>query len=159
MCNVQQADVALRPGPSVCRSLFGPVDHAELSRELHSRLREMEEESNRRWDFDFQRGVPLSSSRYVWEESREDTVPAFYRAPPRLRATISTPESTDDTQTANNSTPMPAIGASLPPLPNLAPATAPSLPPMPAALTSLPLMPANGARLPPATAPSLPALN
>ncbi|XP_063802377.1 cyclin-dependent kinase inhibitor 1B-like [Pseudophryne corroboree] len=82
MCNVQQAEGATRPGPPVCRNLFGPVDHAELSRELRSRLREMREESSRRWDFDFQRGVPLPSSRYAWEESRLEAVPAFYRETP-----------------------------------------------------------------------------
>ncbi|XP_069824179.1 cyclin-dependent kinase inhibitor 1C [Dendropsophus ebraccatus] len=81
MCNVQRAEGAPRPGTGACRSLFGPVDHAELRRELHARLREMEEDSSRRWDFDFQRGVPLPSSRYVWEESGEETVPPFYRTP------------------------------------------------------------------------------
>lgn len=101
MCNVQQAEVAPRPGPAVCRSLFGPVDHAELSRELHSRLREIEEESSRRWDFDFYREVPLPSSRYVWEERGGDSVPAFYRAPHRVRGT-DTLQGPGDTQTAPN---------------------------------------------------------
>lgn len=138
MCNVQQAEVAPRPGPSVCRSLFGPVDRAELSRELRSRLREMEEESSRRWDFDFHRGVPLPSSRYVWEESGGDSVPAFYRAPHRARGT--TLHGPGDTQTepsaslwsqpvtstqtapsANSSAPnasQPATSASTQPAPN-----------------------------------------
>ncbi|XP_072278297.1 cyclin-dependent kinase inhibitor 1C [Pyxicephalus adspersus] len=101
MCNVQQAEVAPRPSSSVCRSLFGPVDHEELRRELHSRLREMEEENSRRWDFDFQRGVPLPSSRYVWEESREDTVPTFYRLAQRLRRTN---DATQNAQPALNTT-------------------------------------------------------
>ncbi|KAM4017137.1 cyclin-dependent kinase inhibitor 1C [Anomaloglossus baeobatrachus] len=90
MCNVQRAEGAPRPGTGACRSLFGPVDHTELSRELHARLREMQDESRRRWDFDFQRGVPLPSSRYIWEESGEDTVPQFYRTP----RTPATPERT-----------------------------------------------------------------
>ncbi|XP_069596617.1 cyclin-dependent kinase inhibitor 1C [Ranitomeya imitator] len=81
MCNVQRAEGAPRPGTGACRSLFGPVDHAELSRELHTRLREAQEESRRRWDFDFQRGAPLPSSRFAWEESGEDAVPQFYRTP------------------------------------------------------------------------------
>ncbi|XP_075044479.1 cyclin-dependent kinase inhibitor 1C [Mixophyes fleayi] len=92
MCNVQRAEGAPRPGPPVCRNLFGPVDHAELSRELRCRLREMQEESSRRWDFDFQRGVPLPSSRYVWEESGVETVPAFYRTPQCVHPKLSPPE-------------------------------------------------------------------
>ncbi|XP_075693171.1 cyclin-dependent kinase inhibitor 1B-like [Rhinoderma darwinii] len=81
MCDVQRAEGAPRPGSKVCRRLFGPVDHVELSRELHARLREMQEQSSRRWDFDFQTGTPLPSSRYTWQESGEETVPQFYRTP------------------------------------------------------------------------------
>lgn len=95
MCNVQRAEGAPRPG--TCRSLFGPVDHVELSRELHARLREMQEESSRRWDFDFQRGVPLPSSRFAWEESGEETVPGFYKTP----RTSATPESAPPTLTSS----------------------------------------------------------
>ncbi|XP_077309634.1 cyclin-dependent kinase inhibitor 1C [Lithobates pipiens] len=157
MCNVQQAEVAPRPGPSVCRSLFGPVDHAELSRELHSRLREMEEESNRRWDFDFHRGVPLPSSRYVWEERGGDSVPAFYRAPHRARSTSSTlhgpgdtqtepsaspwsqPVTSASTQTANSSAPnasQPATSASTQPAPNASQWSQPATSTQPAPNTS-----------------------
>ncbi|KAG9466484.1 hypothetical protein GDO78_016580 [Eleutherodactylus coqui] len=98
MCNVQRAEVAPRPGSRACRNLFGPVDHGELSGELHARLREMQEEGSRRWDFDFERGVPLPSSRYVWEESGEETVPHFYRTP----RTPATPDCTPPAPTARS---------------------------------------------------------
>ncbi|XP_053304534.1 cyclin-dependent kinase inhibitor 1C [Spea bombifrons] len=90
MCNVLRAEVALErlsansTFPSqrrtvACRRLFGPVDHEELGQDLACRLREMQEESRRRWGFDFQRGAPAPGSSFVWEELRGDAVPAFYR--------------------------------------------------------------------------------
>ncbi|XP_044126295.1 cyclin-dependent kinase inhibitor 1C [Bufo gargarizans] len=128
MCNVQRPEGAPRPGTKACRSLFGPVDHVELSRELHARLREMREESSRRWDFDFQRGVPLASSRYAWEETGEETVPRFYRTP---RASA-TPERSPGALTSSPpATPDRTPGA----LTSDSPAT-PG--PTPAALTSCP---------------------
>ncbi|XP_040183965.1 cyclin-dependent kinase inhibitor 1B-like [Rana temporaria] len=131
MCNVQQAEVAPRPGPAVCRSLFGPVDHAELSRELHSRLREIEEESSRRWDFDFHREVPLPSSRYVWEERGGDSVPAFYRAPHRVRGTNNTLQGPGDTQTEPSASTQTAPNANCIPPNASQPATSASTQPEP----------------------------
>uniref|UniRef100_A0A8C5WPZ0 Cyclin-dependent kinase inhibitor 1C n=1 Tax=Laticauda laticaudata TaxID=8630 RepID=A0A8C5WPZ0_LATLA len=64
----------------VCRNLFGPVDHDELSRELKSKLREIREEGQRRWGYDFQAETPLAGSgRLQWEEVDGESVPAFYR--------------------------------------------------------------------------------
>ncbi|XP_063145422.1 cyclin-dependent kinase inhibitor 1C [Candoia aspera] len=64
----------------VCRNLFGPVDHDELNRELKSKLREICEEGQRRWGYDFQTETPLAgSSRLQWEEVEGESVPAFYR--------------------------------------------------------------------------------
>ncbi|NXI48435.1 CDN1C inhibitor, partial [Galbula dea] len=52
----------------VCRSLFGPVDHEELGRELRNRLREMGEDDQRRWDYNFQTDTPLPGpGRLRWE--------------------------------------------------------------------------------------------
>ncbi|XP_075784247.1 cyclin-dependent kinase inhibitor 1C [Pelodiscus sinensis] len=64
----------------VCRNLFGPVDHEELSRELKSKLREISEDDQRRWDYNFQTDTPLDGpGRLQWEEMEGDSVPAFYR--------------------------------------------------------------------------------
>lgn len=52
---------------SVRRSLFGPVDHEQLRRELRQRLREMSEQDSRRWNFNFQTDTPLAG-RFQWEE-------------------------------------------------------------------------------------------
>ncbi|XP_053576409.1 cyclin-dependent kinase inhibitor 1C [Bombina bombina] len=91
MCNVQLSDSALerlvakRTFPyhrrtAVCRNLFGPVDHEELSRDLQCKLREIREECSQKWDFDFQKDAPLpKGTRYLWEETSAGSVPAFYR--------------------------------------------------------------------------------
>ncbi|XP_032086213.1 cyclin-dependent kinase inhibitor 1C [Thamnophis elegans] len=64
----------------VCRNLFGPVDHDELNRELKSKLREICEEGQKRWGYDFQTETPLAGSgRLQWEEVDGESVPAFYR--------------------------------------------------------------------------------
>ncbi|XP_077177649.1 cyclin-dependent kinase inhibitor 1C [Paroedura picta] len=64
----------------VCRNLFGPVDHDELDRELKSKLREICEDSQMRWDYNFQTEAPLPGpGRLQWEEVEGGSVPAFYR--------------------------------------------------------------------------------
>ncbi|XP_020024411.1 cyclin-dependent kinase inhibitor 1C [Castor canadensis] len=65
---------------SACRSLFGPVDHEELGRELRMRLAELNAEDQNRWDFNFQQDVPLRGpGRLQWTEVDSESVPAFYR--------------------------------------------------------------------------------
>ncbi|XP_062948967.1 cyclin-dependent kinase inhibitor 1C isoform X2 [Cynocephalus volans] len=65
---------------SACRSLFGPVDHEELSRELQMRLAELQAEDQNRWDYNFQQDVPLRGpGRLQWTEVDSESVPAFYR--------------------------------------------------------------------------------
>jgi len=63
---------------SVCRSLFGPVDHDELNRDMKSKLREMAERDQRRWNFNFETDTPLAGA-YQWEESEVNTAPTFYQ--------------------------------------------------------------------------------
>ncbi|XP_064369199.1 cyclin-dependent kinase inhibitor 1C [Dromaius novaehollandiae] len=71
---------------AVCRSLFGPLDHEELGRELQSRLREMSEADQRRWDYNFHTDTPLPGpGRLRWEEVEGAAVPAFYREAPQQR--------------------------------------------------------------------------
>lgn len=90
---------------SACRSLFGPVDHEELGRELQMRLAELNAEDQRRWDYNFQLDMPLPGpGRLQWTEVDSESVPAFYRetvqvgrcrlllAPrPRLDGAVNTP--------------------------------------------------------------------
>ncbi|XP_026094109.1 cyclin-dependent kinase inhibitor 1C-like [Carassius auratus] len=61
-----------------CRNLFGPVDHDELKRELSSKLREISERDQLRWNFDFGEGQPLEG-HLTWEENRAEDCPEFYR--------------------------------------------------------------------------------
>ncbi|XP_078583812.1 uncharacterized protein LOC144866322 [Branchiostoma floridae x Branchiostoma japonicum] len=63
------------PRSSACRRLFGPVDHEELERDLRSQLAKIEEDSQRKWNFDFKSDCPLEG-RYEWE--RVSGVPSFY---------------------------------------------------------------------------------
>lgn len=61
-----------------CRNLFGPVDDAELQRELTSKLEEIAERDRLRWNFDFSEGRPLDGE-LEWEESPAEDCPTFYR--------------------------------------------------------------------------------
>lgn len=60
----------------VCRNLFGPVDHDELKQEIESKLREISERDQKRWNFNFLSGTPLDGE-FEWEEASE-TSPSFY---------------------------------------------------------------------------------
>lgn len=70
------------PKPSACRNLFGPVNHEELTRDLEKHCRDMEEASQRKWNFDFQNHKPLEG-RYEWQEVERGSLPEFYYRPPR----------------------------------------------------------------------------
>lgn len=63
---------------SVCRNLFGPVDHDEVSREMKAKLREISERDQQRWNFDFEANTPLDGD-YKWEEVPVDKTPVFYQ--------------------------------------------------------------------------------
>lgn len=68
----------LQKRTSVCRSLFGPVDHDELQREMKTRLREISERDQERWNFNFEANSPMDGL-YEWEEVSADQAPTFYR--------------------------------------------------------------------------------
>lgn len=70
------------PKPSACRNLFGPVNHDELSRDLEKHCRDLEEASQRKWNFDFQNHQPLEG-KYEWQEVDKGSLPEFYYRPPR----------------------------------------------------------------------------
>ncbi|XP_067387059.1 cyclin-dependent kinase inhibitor 1B [Emydura macquarii macquarii] len=81
-----EARQAEYPKPSACRSLFGPVNHDELSRELRRHRRDMEAACQRKWNFDFQQHRPLAG-RFEWQALEKGSSPDFYfRAPRRPKA-------------------------------------------------------------------------
>ncbi|XP_012697943.1 cyclin-dependent kinase inhibitor 1Bb [Clupea harengus] len=61
---------------TACRSLFGPVNHEELKKDLKGRLHEMEEAASAKWNFDFSSHKPLPNGRYNWKTV--DDSPIFY---------------------------------------------------------------------------------
>lgn len=71
---------------SACRSLFGPVDHDELNRDIEAKLRESSERDQKRWNFNFVSGTPLHGD-YEWEGAAADTTPAFYQETVRVGKT------------------------------------------------------------------------
>lgn len=77
--------VSDHPKPSACRSLFGSVDHEELTRDLKRHLREMEEAASEKWGFDFGSHTPLPDSRLEWELVDCKTVPTFYSTQSRRK--------------------------------------------------------------------------
>ncbi|XP_060932813.1 cyclin-dependent kinase inhibitor 1C [Limanda limanda] len=82
-CSALERLVARRTFPlhrrtSVCRSLFGPVDHDELSRDMTAKMREISERDQQRWNFNFEGNTPLDGD-YKWEEVPVDNAPEFYQ--------------------------------------------------------------------------------
>ncbi|GAA6111869.1 cyclin-dependent kinase inhibitor 1 [Tachysurus ichikawai] len=63
---------------SVCRSLFGPVDHDELNRDIETKMREISERDQKRWNFNFVSDTPLHGD-YEWERTAVEATPAFYQ--------------------------------------------------------------------------------
>ncbi|XP_034542320.1 cyclin-dependent kinase inhibitor 1C-like [Notolabrus celidotus] len=63
---------------SVCRNLFGSVDHEELNREMKDKLREISDRDQQRWNFNFETNTPLVGD-YAWEEVVVDKTPVFYQ--------------------------------------------------------------------------------
>ncbi|XP_072290872.1 cyclin dependent kinase inhibitor 1Bb [Eucyclogobius newberryi] len=79
------------PKPSACRSLFEPVNHEDLKKDLKRHLREMEADAADKWGFDFASDTPLAHSRMSWERVDCRTVPDFYtrRQPHREKGVCS----------------------------------------------------------------------
>lgn len=68
----------LQKRTSVCRNLFGPVDHDELQQEMKTKLREISERDQERWNFNFEANSPLDGV-YEWEQVSGDETPVFYQ--------------------------------------------------------------------------------
>ncbi|KAF4081511.1 hypothetical protein AMELA_G00162130 [Ameiurus melas] len=85
------ARLADQPKPSACRSLFGPVDHEELKRELTGHLKAMEEAAAETWGFDFSTHTPRPNARFIWKVVDSKDLPSFYSAsePPSKSVRVS----------------------------------------------------------------------
>ncbi|KAM8750586.1 cyclin-dependent kinase inhibitor 1C [Acanthopagrus latus] len=82
-CSALERLVARRTFPlhrrtSVCRNLFGPVDHEELSRDMKTKMREISERDQQRWNFNFETNTPLDGD-YEWEEVPVEKTPVLYQ--------------------------------------------------------------------------------
>ncbi|XP_023136159.2 cyclin-dependent kinase inhibitor 1Ca [Amphiprion ocellaris] len=62
---------------SVRRSLFGPVDHEQLRRDLKLKLQQIMEQDTRRWNFNFEAETPLPG-RFQWDEIPVQCAAPFY---------------------------------------------------------------------------------
>ncbi|XP_043535647.1 cyclin-dependent kinase inhibitor 1B-like [Chiloscyllium plagiosum] len=80
---------------AVCRSLFGKLDHEELSKDMKTQLKEIKNSHCQRWNFDFENHSPLTGN-YVWEALDSRDLPSFYWESP---ASVPTTESEGDTET------------------------------------------------------------
>uniref|UniRef100_A0A096LSZ6 Cyclin-dependent kinase inhibitor domain-containing protein n=1 Tax=Poecilia formosa TaxID=48698 RepID=A0A096LSZ6_POEFO len=67
---------------SVCRKLFGPVDHDQLRQDLQLKLKEIMSQDSQRWNFNFQSETP-QLGRFQWEEIPADRAPSFYQESPQ----------------------------------------------------------------------------
>ncbi|XP_070823406.1 cyclin dependent kinase inhibitor 1Ca [Chaetodon trifascialis] len=85
----------IRRRESVCRSLFGPVDHDQLRRDLKLKLKEITEQDSRRWNFNFQTETPLPG-RFQWEEIPADCAAALYQEPAQLKDAVCSHTEDDD---------------------------------------------------------------
>uniref|UniRef100_A0A3Q1H5J5 Cyclin-dependent kinase inhibitor domain-containing protein n=1 Tax=Acanthochromis polyacanthus TaxID=80966 RepID=A0A3Q1H5J5_9TELE len=65
--SLEEGKVRSERTDSVRRSLFGPVDHEQLRRDLKLKLQQIMEQDTRRWNFNFQAETPLPG-RFQWEE-------------------------------------------------------------------------------------------
>lgn len=81
------ARIADHTKPTVCRNLFGSVDHDEFQRDCIGQMQEMEKASSEKYNFDFSKNEPLSPGKYEWEEVEGKDLPDFYTRPPHKRAT------------------------------------------------------------------------
>lgn len=98
------------PKPSACRNLFGPVNHEELTRDLEKHCRDMEEASQRKWNFDFQNHKPLEG-KYEWQEVEKGSLPEFYYRPPRPPKGVCKVPAQESQDVSGNRQAVPLIGS------------------------------------------------
>ena len=59
---------SVTPSRTVCRNLFGTVNHDEIREELNKQNTRTLQEKRLEYNFDFEREVPLQPGRYLWEK-------------------------------------------------------------------------------------------
>ena len=59
------------PSKRLCKSLFGPVDHEEISKILDFELSRELKKKNEEWCFNFSEGTPFKHGPLVWEELKQ----------------------------------------------------------------------------------------
>jgi len=70
------------PSRRASRCLFGMPDREELQDTLRKEKEELQLHSNSKWDFDFENGIPLQSSRFNWSKvTALDSIPRAYELP------------------------------------------------------------------------------
>ncbi|XP_072237301.1 cyclin dependent kinase inhibitor 1Ca [Leuresthes tenuis] len=92
----------IRRRESVCRSLFGPVDHEQLRQDFKLKLWENTEQDSRRWNFNFQSETPLPG-RFHWEEIPANCTAAFYLESAQTNHAVSSPKTEDNDRACEES--------------------------------------------------------
>eukprot|EP00794_Sanderia_malayensis_P012730 gene12730-14035_t len=64
-----------QPSKRICKSLFGPVNHEEVSSQLDLELEKDLEEKSQEWCFNFTEGTPILGGSLIWEEIKEKEKP------------------------------------------------------------------------------------
>ncbi|XP_043953666.1 cyclin-dependent kinase inhibitor 1Ca [Gambusia affinis] len=91
----------IRCRESVCRNLFGPVDHDQLRQDLQLKLKEMMSQDSQRWNFNFQSETP-QLGRFQWEEILAGRAASFYQESPQPVVEVNSPRTEDGGSENNN---------------------------------------------------------
>ncbi|XP_054892908.1 cyclin-dependent kinase inhibitor 1-like [Poeciliopsis prolifica] len=90
----------IRCRESVCRNLFGPVDHDQLQQDLQLKLKEMMSQDSQRWNYNFQSEKP-QLGRFQWEEIPAGHAASFYQESPQPVVEVNSPRTEDDGTESN----------------------------------------------------------
>ncbi|MEQ2274002.1 hypothetical protein XENORESO_012338 [Xenotaenia resolanae] len=91
----------IRSRESVCRNLFGPVDHDQVRQDVQLKLKEIMEQDSQHWNFNFQSGIP-QLGRFQWEEIPTDCAASYYQESPKPMADVNSLKTEDSGRVSNN---------------------------------------------------------
>ncbi len=66
----QSQDVLELRSRKVCRSLWGPVDHDQIAKDLEREQKKITKEMSHKWNYDFEADKPLEG-RWAWCEEKK----------------------------------------------------------------------------------------